>query len=114
MAMSARHDHELRRHRYAWLLVLALLLPLAQAAAACHLIGHAGAASSREDTAVSQEQCATCLTAATIVGGAIAGDEPPGVMPPPVPAEPAADALPSCFLRPLRPYLGRAPPCASN
>ncbi len=49
MAMFARHSHQFRRQRYAWLLALALLLPLAQAAAVWHLIGHhAGTVESRD------------------------------------------------------------------
>ncbi len=114
--MFARHRHALRRHRYAWLLLFALWLPLSQTAALSHLIGHHGRLASAQDEAgIGQEPCTSCLTAATLVGGAItSSDEAPPTLPVPAAAEPRASQSSFDFPRPPRPYLSRAPPFASS
>lgn len=115
MAMFARHSHQFRRQSYAWLLALALLLPLAQAAAVWHLIGHhAGMVESRDDPAVSPEHCSLCLIAAVVVSGAPGTEAATAVLlvspqAEPQPAQPAHGAR-----RPLQAYLSRAPPAVSS
>ena len=113
--MFARHRHELRRHRYAWLLLFALWLPLAQAAALCHLIGHHGRiVALQDDAGIGQEPCSTCLTAATLVGGAITDAAAPAALPPPDGTQPRLPPPHTDFERAPLPYLSRAPPLASS
>ena len=63
------------RHHSRWLLLLAMLLPLAQAAAACHLLSHGLRQQTRatdEQQAVQQAECASCVAAAALGGAAAA------------------------------------------
>lgn len=68
-----------RRHvarRFAWLLWLGLLLPVAQLAAATHALSHARQAATRDEPnpqAPHLAHCDLCLTAAAIGGAAPAG-----------------------------------------
>ena len=63
-------------HRFAWLLWLVLLLPLAQTAATLHLLSHAtsdlAGESGRADgqPAIDPAHCDLCLTAAALLGAA--------------------------------------------
>jgi hypothetical protein len=62
------------QRRYMWLLWLALLLPLAQTAAAWHAYSHSALEQSQEgDTkqTLHQTHCDLCLTAAAVSGGAL-------------------------------------------
>ena len=63
------------RRRFAWLLWLALLMPLAQAAAAWHVVAHEGARAGSDDGkhGPAHAQCELCLAAAALGSGA-----PPG------------------------------------
>lgn len=104
-----------RRH-LAWLLWLGLLLPLAQAAAACHALSHAAGTVSGEGENKSAPQaghCDLCLTAAAITGG---GATTPALTftPPAIGHEAPRTAARGVWLAlPLRAYLSRAPPLAS-
>jgi hypothetical protein len=112
--------HRLRsfwpRRRFAWLLWLGLLLPMAQVAAAVHVLSHArGAISGEADdkSAPHASHCDLCLTAAAIAGGAAIG-EPPAFTPPAVRHEvPPAFAVEVWLALPVRAYLSRAPPLVS-
>ena len=104
------------RHRFVWLLWLALLLPLAQTAANLHVLSHAisdvtgesGPADGKQ--ALHPAQCALCLTAAALVGGA------PPVSPPCLPQlaqtheQPAALCAGVWFAPTVTAYESRAPP----
>ena len=59
--------------RWAWGLLLALLLPLAQAAAAGHAITHHGTPAQQRDAALSalDATCVQCLLAAPVGAGAL-------------------------------------------
>lgn len=102
-----------RPHRLAWLLALALWLPVAQWAAATHALLHlhASVSDERDPPAHLPQSCDTCVVAAVIGGGA------------PLPATaPALPAMPPCHAQPLPPaeagvrdplllaYRSRAPP----
>jgi len=101
------------RHRVAWLLSLALLLPLAHVAALAHGYVHVGATTggqSDSDRKAPPHACAICLTAAALTGGAL-----PAAAPTPWVVE-GTDAPPrhiDSTLGPRQPRLGyrsRAPP----
>lgn len=101
--------------RLAWLLALVLLLPLTQAAANWHLVSHALADQSEQssgDQGFHPNQCAVCLSAAGVTGGAI---PPQSIAPPPItlPAEAPRIKSSSIWLAlAQRPYESRAPPFA--
>jgi hypothetical protein len=70
-----RHTHASRR-RLVWLLWLAMLLPVAQAAANWHALSHAAAAANNEEPdngskALHASSCALCLSAAVVSSGAL-------------------------------------------
>jgi hypothetical protein len=103
--------------RFAWLLWLGLLLPVAQVAAACHVLSHtadivSGQADGKQVPHASH--CDLCLAAAAIAGGA--PFSMPSVFAPPV----LGQALPGqgfddvWLAPPARAYLSRAPPPASH
>ncbi len=103
--------------RFGWLLWLALLLPVAQAAAACHALSHVGDSSRNESDgkqAPHGSHCDLCLAAAAIAGGAPFA-APPAFVPPAL-----QHALPQerftglLWALPTRAYLSRAPPLASS
>jgi hypothetical protein len=103
--------------RFAWLLWLGLLLPVAQVAAACHALSHtsdivSGQADGKQ--APHASHCDLCLSAAAIAGGALPGAIPAFVHPSlrhSIPQERVADVWPAL---PLRAYRSRAPPLASH
>lgn len=105
------------RRRLWWLLWLALLLPVAQSAAAWHAVSHAGKESSGETGgkhALHLNDCALCLTAAAMSGGAPTGQHqsaPISLARYAVPNFSVDGVLPAS---PLRAYLSRAPPFASR
>jgi hypothetical protein len=80
---AARLPTTARRH-FTWLLWLAMLLPLAQAAANWHAMSHAAAAlsggeSESDSKALHASHCALCLSAATIGDGPLPS-APPGLV----------------------------------
>ncbi len=81
------------RRRFAWLLWLALLMPLAQAAGAWHAVAHASALPGGEEGkhGPAQAPCELCLAAAVLGSGAL-------------PAKPFALPRPAC---------AQEAPCAS-
>lgn len=97
--------------RLVWSLLLAFLLPFAQAAAAAHEVAHAHEAARHGGAPVAQ--CELCLAAAAVTGGGAAPDVPvlihaPAVaFAPPAWHEPAPRAQPGAAH-----FLSRAPPLA--
>ena len=103
--MVALRSRIVSQRHFAWLLWLALLLPVAQAAATWHALSHIGRdASSEVDGKLARHvsHCDLCLTAAAVTGGALPGT-PPSV-PHPAARHQAPLALPALA------YLSRAPP----
>jgi hypothetical protein len=101
--------------RFAWLLWLAMLLPMAQAAAAWHLLSHArGEVSSErgDKPALHAAHCDICLSAAVVGVGALPGHAPV------LPSVTFADTPPRGpvgtprFVAVERPYESRAPPAS--
>jgi len=114
--MHALRSRLLAPRHFAWVLWLALLLPLAQGAAAWHALSHtrADASGEQDGKALHSAHCDLCLTAAAVTGGALAGEPPvlahssarhAAPLPPPVGVASTA---------PVRAYLSRAPPFASH
>lgn len=71
--MPTRNLHSFTRRHLAWLLWLALLLPLAQTVAAWHLMSHTASGQSGDNTgpkALGQDRCDLCMSAAAVLGGA--------------------------------------------
>ena len=111
--MQAAQPKPFMQHHMAWLLWLALLLPLAQTAASWHVLSHVDsgqAAEPDEQQAIHQAHCELCLSAAALIGGA------PLVSPP---ATPALRVLAQAFSAELQgvawtpaahAYESRAPP----
>ena len=107
--------------RFTWLLWLALLLPMAQAAANWHAYSHTGR-EARTDTrgepaskqAPHLSHCDLCLTAAAVTGGAL--PVAPTALAIPALRHPAPQAaIPSARLAlTVLAYLSRAPPPAPH
>jgi len=115
--MLAPHSRTVASRRSTWLLWLALLLPMAQAAATWHALSHTGREASGEANgkqALHQTLCDLCLTAAAVTGGALP------VAPPDMPHPAARHEVPlaafaSVWLAlPALAYLSRAPPAPSR
>lgn len=104
------------RRRFAWLLWLGLLLPVAQAAALCHGVSHIrGEISGEADgkSAPHASHCDLCLTAASIAGGALIAAPPVFIAPGLRHKAPLARLAAGWLALPLRTYRSRAPPFAS-
>src|SRR6185369_5026454 len=97
------------RH-FAWLLWLALLLPVAQAAAACHALSHAATASDERDNKqlLHEGHCDLCLIGAALGGGALTGAAPASPHPAVRHEAPPAAAVACPVSSPVRAYLSRA------
>ena len=100
------------RH-FAWLLWLALLLPLAQASATWHVLSHAMAqanGATDEQPALHPTHCDLCLSAAALSGGALSGA--PQALPHLAMrhALPQSDSSSVWFAPAVRAYESRAPP----
>jgi hypothetical protein len=99
----------------AWLLVLVLLLPLAQAAASWHLLAHVNADPSKPSNgnhAIHIDHCDLCLTAVALTGGALPL-QPSALAPVRGPVEaPRFQSSPAWFVRLQQLYESRAPPAS--
>jgi hypothetical protein len=65
--------HKSSQSHYAWLLCLALMLPLAQVTATVHSLMHvqlSGSVSTDAKPALSADHCNLCLSSQTVMGGA--------------------------------------------
>ena len=117
---ALRQRRALPRH-LAWLLWLALLLPIAQVGASWHALSHAtvelsnaGSPTSSDDDrrASHATHCDLCLTAAAVTGGAPLADAPPIALLVARFERVTAAAAPSWFAPAPRAYRSRAPPFA--
>lgn len=105
------------RRAIPWLLWLALLLPVAQFAAASHSLSHLAPNTAARDDGKQRPadgHCNLCLSASAVSGGAPLGHSPASPLTVAAHAPPAV-AVTSVWLAPPAPaYLGRAPPTASH
>jgi hypothetical protein len=111
--MHALRQRLLLRHSLPWLLCLAMLLPMAQLAAAWHGVSHASASQSGpsdDRQAPHAQHCDLCLTAAGVVGGALPSHAPAVALASTEEAAPRLAAM-GAWLSPIAlAYLSRAPP----
>ena len=102
--------------RFAWLVWLALLLPLAQWAAAVHVQSHWGkeGSTSLDHQATAADICAQCVAAASIAGGgAVTHEVSAAILPAPAQLiQWASTAFLSVVI--FSGYRSRAPPGASH
>ena len=113
-AMFALRSRLLGPRHLAWLLWLALLLPLAQGVAAAHAVSHADFTGERDGKALHISHCDLCLTAAAVTGGALPS-QPPALLVDPAPhAMPLAQPVGVMSSAPAWAYRSRAPPFASH
>lgn len=115
--MRTSGSRTVSQHRLVWLLWLALLLPVAQAAATWHALSHTGwdvNGAAEGKRALHQPHCDLCVSAAAVSGGALPG-KPPSLQHPPAHHEMPQAAFsgvgPALF---ARAYLSRAPPNAPH
>jgi hypothetical protein len=113
-AVKAQHRLELLRRRLPWLLWLALLLPLAQTAAAWHAYSHGRPAAEvrgvSDAAAPHAVACDLCIAAAAVGGGALRA-EPPALALVRARHEAPRSVVPSVGPGRHTPaYLSRAPP----
>jgi len=113
--MHANRFRSPLRLRLAWLLWLALLLPLAQSAAAWHGYSHTvaginGDGEGKQST--HPASCELCLTAAAVSGGALVGDPPAVTVPDACHGLPQPAEASIWLASPTLAYLSRAPPPA--
>lgn len=105
------------QRRLVWLLWVALLLPVAQAAAAWHAMSHTGIEANGDadgKRALHPSACDLCLSAAALSGGALP-TVPPSLLPPVFRHAVPQSALRSVWLALLAPaYLSRAPPASTH
>lgn len=116
--MDSRPLRFVSPRRFGWLLWLALLLPVAQATAACHAFSHLRDAPTSESDngkqAAHASHCDLCLMGAAIAGGAALGDLPPFTHPALGHEAPAAVVVDVWLAAPAHAYRSRAPPLASH
>lgn len=117
LLMTRTLRSQLTQRRFAWLLWLALLLPIAQLAAGVHILSHAhGDHSGKEPVsqAIHEDLCGLCPSAAAVLGGGpvVASSAP--VLPAALYAAPLA-ALPVMLQAALaHAYDSRAPPLSTH
>lgn len=103
----------LRRLSLPWLMWLAVLLPLAQAAGAWHEIGHLGDAGAAEGRGKASHlgACVVCLGSPSATGAAPLVRHVAALRPPAVSfARPVSATVAAAHARSPAPYLSRAPP----
>ncbi|MBN9462372.1 MAG: hypothetical protein J0H00_14265 [Burkholderiales bacterium] len=117
--MSSRSLRTLARRHLPWLLWLALLMPVAQVAAAWHVLSHErideGVDAGGEtggSKALHPSHCDLCLTAATVAGGALPGRSPSLPLAAAPYAAPPADTRGGWLAPAAQAYESRAPPIA--
>ena len=96
---------------WAWVLLFALWLPLAQAVAAGHAITHHGTPQQRDAAPNALDaHCALCLIAAPVGAGALPSNSPTLAAPHAVHALPQDAAVTVTASAPALAYQSRAPP----
>lgn len=113
--MTPRSLRAYARRHLPWLLWLALLMPVAQVAAAWHVLSHERVDAGGDTggpKALHTSHCDLCLIAAAVTGGALPGRSPslPHAATPH--AIPHAQARDSWLAPPAQAYESRAPPIA--
>ena len=98
--------------RWAWALLLALLLPFAQGVAASHAVTHHGTPASQRDAAPSalDAHCTLCLIAAPVGAGALPSTAPTTAAPAAAQVAPQTAATVDPASAPALAYHSRAPP----
>lgn len=101
-----------QRGLHAWLLALALCLPLAQWASATHALLHLHAAvgEESENPAQAPSACDLCVVAATLVGAAPPPSGQQAIAGPLPSAQPLAPVSAQRAAGPFSPYESRGPP----
>ncbi len=111
MATCAVGRHALLHRRFAWLLWLALVLPVAQVLAVDHALSHVGAGRDVDGKqAPHGAHCDLCLAAAAVTGGAPLATPPVWVPPAGHTGLPTAAVGGVLAVLAVRTYLSRAPP----
>ncbi|MEJ6022366.1 hypothetical protein [Ramlibacter sp. PS4R-6] len=95
--------------RFLWTLLLALVLPFAQVAAAAHEVSHVRAAAS-DKSGVPAPHCDVCAVAAAVTGGGAASDAPVLLHAPVRHEQPLAQSPAPHAGEPIAFFLSRAPP----
>ena len=95
--------------RLVFALLLALVLPLAQVAAAAHELSHVPSALQGKSSPAGTH-CELCVAAAAVTGGGAATQAPAIVHAPAVEEQPTWVALVPASREPAAPFLSRAPP----
>lgn len=116
-AMDSRRRPSCSRRRTAWLLWLALLLPLAQSAAALHGYAHVGTETGEHrdaDPALQAGHCDLCPTAAALAGGGLPAGESTLVLGAGQDSVPRAAAASVWQGLPIPGYRSRAPPLSTR
>jgi hypothetical protein len=102
--------------RFAWLLWLALMLPLAQSVAAWHAQSHWDTERARQSSGkqlLPGEGCEVCVAAAALSSGGLASTPVESAQPPLPHAAPLRSATGHAPTRPVASYDSRAPPLIS-
>lgn len=95
--------------RFLWSLLLALILPFAQVAAAAHEVSHVRAALSDKSGAPAPH-CDVCAVAAAVTGGGAASEAPALLHAPAAHQQPAARSQAPHAVESAAFFLSRAPP----
>jgi hypothetical protein len=98
--------------RFFWSLLFALVLPLAQAAAAAHEVSHVRT-SAADKSAPAALHCDICAVAAAVSGGAAPSEAPVFLHAPAAQQQPAASIPAPYTAEPVAFFLSRAPPSRS-
>lgn len=113
--MTSRSLRAYARRHLPWLLWLALLMPVAQVAAAWHVLSHErvdGGDDADGPKALHVSHCDLCVVAAAVTGGALPG-RAPSLPPAATPqAAPPAEVRGGWLAPPTQAYESRAPPIA--
>ncbi len=115
--MHALRSRLVSQRRLAWLLWLALLVPIAQLGAAWHALSHDRLEANRavdDKKTPTPTHCDLCLSAAAIGSGAPLADAPVWTAPAAVHALPQAAVVDVWLALTARAYRSRAPPFASR
>ena len=114
--MTASNFPSRTPQRFAWVLWLAMLLPMAQLAAALHLQSHwsQDVGTSLDHKATAADACGQCVAVASLVaGGAVSATATTAIASAPTPVSFRVNA-PALSTEIFAGYRSRAPPAASH